>query len=123
MNTSKILFPAFDKFTCIGDSRRVTVDGFEFVATVLSDSDSSPDDYDCYSDEDKRAWRNDEWRFVGVHVSAHKADVELAEASVWGVACNFPGTDNGCYLCEVAADLASEAMHAAKEKLAELCKA
>lgn len=57
-----------------------------------------------------RAWCNDEWRWVGVVVSVSYAGVMLSKhaASLWGIECNYPGSDNS-YLLEVANELLEEA--------------
>jgi hypothetical protein len=108
-------------FVAVGDNVTWSRDGFDFRATVHADDDTSPTDYDCYSAEQIAAWRADEWRFVGVEVTASAAGVELGDASLWGVDCNFPGGTND-HLREVAADLETEALAAARAKLEQLRK-
>lgn len=58
-------------------------DGFELVAYKIEDTDSTPFDADCYGKADIAAWRNDEWRYVGVLVTASKHGVELGCAALW----------------------------------------
>lgn len=68
------------------ESREVRRNGITFTVTLHEDVDASPLDYmnegedGCYSTEDIAAWRNDEWRYVGVVVKT-----TTSEASVWGV--------------------------------------
>ena len=67
-----------------------------------------------------RRWCTDEWYYVGIAVTVERADVRLTgryDHAVWGIE-----SDCGSYLNEVAADLAEEAMSAAREKLAELAE-
>ena len=51
--------------------------GFVIRATIAEDGDSSPTDYDCYSEEQIKQWKNDEWFFCGVVLSVYKAGVCL----------------------------------------------
>jgi hypothetical protein len=70
-----------------------------------------------------RAWRNDEWFYVGVAVTVSKADIMLTgkyDHALWGVECNYPHTDNS-YLLEVANGTLPEALDDARAKLALLC--
>lgn len=60
------------------------IEGFDIKAVMLADYDSTPDDADCYSDEDIAAWKRDEWRYVGIEVIASRAGVELGTDSIWG---------------------------------------
>lgn len=69
------------------------------------------------------AWRNDEWFYCGVSLTVERAGVELTgefDHALWGIECNYPGSDNS-YLSGVANELLSEALDAAREKLSELC--
>lgn len=65
-----------------------------------------------------KAWCNDEWFWCGIVLSVEKNGVVLAEhaASLWGIDCNYPGSDNS-YLMEVANDLLKEAVNVGKETL------
>lgn len=60
-------------------------DGFELSARLYYDSDSTPDDYDCFTPKQVQAWRNDEWQFVGLVITASIAGTELGRASCWSV--------------------------------------
>lgn len=68
-----------------------------------------------------RSWCRDDWQYVGVIVEVSREDVELGKASVWGVECNVPGTDNA-YLLETANELLPEALADAKAKVAKLAQ-
>lgn len=70
-----------------------------------------------------KAWCNDEWHCVGVAVTVSREDVDLTgkfDHALWSVECNYPGSDNS-YLTEIANGNLSEAMDAARAKLAALC--
>lgn len=62
-----------------------------------------------------RAWCNDDWSYVGVIVTASRAGIELASASLWGIE-----SDSDDYLTETAQDLAQEAINDAQEAIAAL---
>lgn len=67
-------------------------------------------------------WCTDEWRYVGVRLAVCRAGVTLDghAASLWGIAANYPDSDNA-YLTEVANELLSEALDVARKQLAKLC--
>jgi hypothetical protein len=138
---------AFNKFACEGDSITCTVDGFTATARVYrDDSGDKPDqrddgfwpsrdknaagyvlpaDFDAAMAKAERvmaAWKNDEWFYCGVAVTVSREDVELTgqyEHAVWGIECNYPDSDNA-YLTETANEMLSEAIEAARAKLAKL---
>jgi hypothetical protein len=115
--------PAFDRYTCIGDTRTWTREGFTLTATVHPDTDTKPTDFDCYSDDQIAAWAADEWMFVGLIVTVCVVGVKLTDTSLWGIDCNFPradGSRDNSYLSEVADELAEEAMHDARVKARDL---
>lgn len=69
-----------------------------------------------------KAWCNDDWRYVGVAVTVSRDDVDLTgeyDHAVWGVDCNYPGSDNS-YLMAVANEHLPEALDAARAKLAQM---
>ena len=61
------------------------------------------------------AWKNEDWFYCGIILSVKMQDVELTDhaASLWGLEANFPDSKNE-YLSEVANELLSEALLAAK---------
>ena len=69
-----------------------------------------------------KAWKNDEWFYCGVVLSVAIDGVELTDhaASLWGIEANYPDSDNA-YLTEVANELLSEALEAAKTERARQC--
>lgn len=73
-----------------------------------------------------RAWEADEWFYVGVCVTIHKEEVQLTgdyDAALWGIDCNYPFSGRyrpNNYLRDVANELLSEALDAAKAKVVAL---
>jgi len=67
-----------------------------------------------------KAWCNDEWHYVGVVLSVSRKGIVLDEyaASLWGIECNYPGSDNS-YLSEVASELLEEAIEVGNAALKE----
>lgn len=115
-------FKPFEAFAILGDTREIQHGPFTIRATLHHDGDTRPDDFECYSPEIIRAWRRDEWFYVGVVLSIHLDDATLDDhaAALWGVECNFPGGDGNAYLSEIADDLLSEAIERADTLRAEL---
>ena len=68
------------------------------------------------------AWKNDEWFYCGVILSASIDGLELTDhaASLWGIEANHPDSDNA-YLSKVANELLSEAIEAAKTERKRQC--
>jgi hypothetical protein len=63
------------------------IPALSYRVDILPDYDTYPEDFDCYDESQIAAWRNDEWRYVGVVVTPIVGGFELplAEASLWGV--------------------------------------
>ena len=121
---------SFNPYACVGDSIRWERAGFHLQARIEYDLDSRPEDQGRdpedpqYGEQNAaicKAWQNVEWLYCGIVVSASYKGVRVADhaASLWGIECNFPGSDNS-YLNEVAAELESEALVAASEALHDL---
>lgn len=60
-------------------------DGFEVIVYKEEDHYTRPDEFDCYTEEDKEAWRNGEWRFVTVVAEVFFEGVMVGDASLGGV--------------------------------------
>ena len=107
-------FGKFDSYACFGEARSVVVGQFTVRAVIEHDQDSSPDEYDCYSDEDKARWRNDDWHFCGIvlHVSCGGVVIDDHAASLWGIELNL--LDQNDYLSDVADELLPDAIESAK---------
>lgn len=80
-----------------------------------------PENYQVESEKAHRvmqAWKDDEWFYCGIVISVHGefagCDITFNKhaASLWGIECNYPNSDNS-YLTEVANELLGEAMDAA----------
>ena len=106
----------FNDYIVIGDYVEYTPAennprGFVIRATIMEDTNSSPHDYDCYTEEQIKQWKNDEWFFCGIVLSVYKAGICLTNnaASLWGIECNFTGTSND-YLLDVIKELETEAL-------------
>jgi hypothetical protein len=120
----KAKFPQFDSYACVGDKIEWTSDGFDFVATLESDTDSNISDYGCYGPVKIKQWKHDEWFFVGVVVSVSTNGVLLSDhaASLWGIECNYNKKANK-YLATVARELQSKALETAKTEKAHILSA
>lgn len=59
-----------------------------------------------------RRWCDNQWFYCGIVVAVELNDVELASDSLWGIECNYPGSDNA-FLLEVANELAPEVIEEA----------
>lgn len=113
--------PKFDRYICVGDSVTWSAGGFDITARVEFDSDTRPDEFDCYTPRQISAWKNDDWFFCGIVLSVSRNGVELSNhaASLWGIDCNFPSRrkNPNAYLSEICGELQTEAIeHAAAEQ-------
>lgn len=107
-------------------------DGFDLVAYKVVDEDTSPDDFDCYDEDDATECNAGHWSFVGVVVKASREGIDLGEDSLWGVEDGYMSAaqrlDNPTgrvdafdyTLGEDGADMPGEAIHQAKKVLAKL---
>jgi hypothetical protein len=113
-------FPRFHNYTHPGDSRSVTVGPLRVVATVYADQTTKPTDFDCYSPENIEAWRNDEWRYVGLVLDVFVDEILVSghAASLWGIECNMG--DGNLYLSEIADELLPEALSAGRAEVVRL---
>lgn len=66
------------------DSWTVEQDGITYRVDLDPDTDSTPDDAECYSPSDIKAYRDDLWSYVGVTVTPLVAGAG-ASAATWGV--------------------------------------
>lgn len=134
---------SFDKYACEGDTISCEVDGFTITARIVRDdcTDSPDERQDGFwpsanpkdagyvgadnigkiADSIKAAqrvmdaWRNDDWFYCGVVLAVSKKGITLDNhaASLWGIECNYPDSDNS-YLSEVANDLLPHALAVGK---------
>ena len=110
----------FSKYVCVGDYIEIEEEGFTLKASVVHDESTKPTDFDCYSEKDIKAWRNDEWFYCGLVLSVSYKGLELSDhaASLWGVECNI--IDNNKHLTETAHELKQEAIEEGKKELQRL---
>lgn len=120
---SKSKFPQFKSYALVGDSITWQKDGFDITATLHADQDSHVNNYDCYSPIKIKQWMNDEWFFVGVVLSVSKGGILIDKhaASLWGIECNYNKKGNK-YLAQIAQELESEALEAARERIEQMIK-
>lgn len=141
----------FDKYVCEFDNITCQVGEYTIEARIERDySPDRPDERDdgfwpstlpseagyigttCVSaynvakakaDKIMKAWENDEWFYCGVVLKVSIGDIELKShaASLWGIECNYPGSDNS-YLTEVANELIDEAIEVAKHERAHMLR-
>ena len=76
------------------------------------------------------SWLRDEWHYYGIVLNVFKNGVQLTDDyahATWGIEGNYPswpkGKSSNHYFRDVANDYLSQALKAAKEKLATLCAA
>lgn len=71
-----------------------------------------------------KAWCDDEWWYCGIVLSISVKGIPLDEhaASLWGIDCNVPDSDNK-YLLEVANDLIPDALAAGKKAIQRIREA
>lgn len=101
---------AFGKYVCYGDRVYADVtDEVELCARVEPDCGSHPSDYGCYTDEQIRAWEDEDWCFVGLVVSAYIGDTCIGEfASLGGIDVNI--ANNNDHLNDYARELMEESL-------------
>jgi hypothetical protein len=114
--------PKFGKYANVSDSVTWVRGIYDMRAVLHHDGDTKPTDFDYCSDDEVAAWAQDEWFYVGVVVTASLGGTDLGSASLWGVACNFPNSDND-RLSEVAGELQAEAIAEADAQREVIIKA
>ena len=113
--------PRFDKYPLPGDSIVWRNGGFTLTASIDSDDVATPREVDCYSEEDIEGWKNGDWCYVGIVVTAEYKGWLLGDtaASLWGLECGLT-EDSGDYLSEIAAAMLVEELQVAKVELTKL---
>ena len=104
----------FGDYVCVGDCIEWEAQGFALRAQVVFDTDS---DAEGYSEENIQAWKDGEWFFCGMVVTASRHEVELGKASLWGIECNLGGNE---HLNSLAKELEDEACQATRDWLKRL---
>jgi hypothetical protein len=115
--------PKFHKYACRGDSVAWAVEGFDIVARIEHDYATRPTDFDCYADEEIKAWEFDQWFFCGIVLAVSRNGIPLCghAASLWCIDCNH-GTGND-HLTEVCAELEGEALAVARAEVVRIREA
>lgn len=110
----------FGSYVCVGDCIRAEVEGFEVVAQIEQDSDTTPDDSEGYTVQQKIDFNNDKWFFCGVTLTIKRNGVVITPdaAALWGIDANLG--ENNDYLTEVANELLQEAITAGKAEFHKL---
>jgi hypothetical protein len=110
----------FSKYVCVGDNVEKEWNGLTLRAELFHDEFTTPDSFDCYSDEQIESWKGGDWFFGGIAVSLLCGDTILGThlASLWGLDCNI--VDDNTYLDEVAEELFSEAEDEVKKVVSTL---
>ncbi len=99
----------FKKYVCDGDQISDHLsNGLQIVATIRYDEGVTPNDFECYSPDDIRRWKDNQWWFGWLEVRVFLDNVELARASLSGIDCNF--IDNNEYLLECSNELLQECL-------------
>jgi hypothetical protein len=96
-------------------------DGYRLTLTVHDDTDSRPDDVECFDPADIEAWREDRWRYVGIEVAVVDDDgTDLASYAVWGFELGdyWPmSTEAQIWAHATDGGVVDEALHLATERL------
>lgn len=68
------------------DTKRFEHRGVSFLVRIEADYDNTPENFECYDDDDKATYRNADWRFVDIVIVPVVGGVEYPEASqsLWG---------------------------------------
>lgn len=106
------------------------VEGLTITARMFYDECSSDRlSDDCYTDEDRQAYRDDDWTFVGIEVTASAEGFDLGSASIWGMEFGTwsDGSDfnpledsHGDFASGYGAELITEAVDEARHALRNL---
>jgi len=59
--------------------------GYDLTLVAYYDQDCTPDDFDCYTDKQKEAYKEDLWHFVTLEVCASKSGITLGQDFLGGV--------------------------------------
>ena len=59
--------------------------GYNLTLVAYYDEDTKPDEFDCYTEKQHQAWREDSWHFATLGVFASKSGIKLGEDFIGGV--------------------------------------
>lgn len=114
-----VSFKPFRTDAMVGDSVSVDYGPLTIRATIVSDNETSPAEFDCYSESELKAFNRGDWCYVGVMLSIHLDGITLDKcaASLWGIDSHG---DSGPYLTEIANDLLVDALVVADNLIATM---
>ncbi len=111
----------FDEYTCIGDSMTLERDGIIFTVSLEYDDVRRPTDYECYSEDDVKAWRKDEWSFCGIVFRAEKNGVDLGIVdSLWRIEIGDYFKDYHVYISDTVEEMVPGAVKEALKRVQEM---
>lgn len=103
---------AFNYYAHPNDYDYVLVGPVRYVARLVYDEGTKPNDFDCYTTEAIRAWEAGDWYFGGIVIDAYvdQSLIVRSAASLWGIEVNYGRrkTRNE-HLARTANDLIEEA--------------
>ena len=110
----------FDQYTCIGDCITLEKEGIIFTVSLEYDDVCKPTDYECYSEEDVKAWEREEWSYCGIvfHASKNGVDLGIVE-SLWGIEIGDYFKDYHVYISGTVEEMISEAVKEALKRIQE----
>jgi hypothetical protein len=115
------------------DSKSIgTFDGFDIVAEVWPDYDTSPEDYDdeMFTEKQRDAYYRGEWAYCGLVITANLRGFRLGKASLWGLEYGWLPESNDeryldplVYMADDLQDLIDEAVADANTEFSALVSA
>lgn len=88
------------------DSRVIERDGIRFRVAVHDDYDTSPGDFDCYTEAQKRAFRAGDWQFVFVTVTPVMDGLD--DGNPGYLSDSLGGVEYGTFTCTTEDDEVTE---------------
>ena len=108
----------FDKYTYIGDCITLEKEGIIFTVSLEYDDVCKPTDFDCYSEEDVKAWERGEWIYCGIVFHAEKNGVGLGIVeSLWGIEIGDYFKDYHIYINDEVNNMLDDALEEAKKQV------
>lgn len=59
--------------------------GYDLTLVAYYDQDIKPDDFDCYTEKQTQAWKDDLWHYVILEVCASKSGITLGQDFIGAV--------------------------------------
>lgn len=89
-----------------------------FHVQLVGDQDATPDDYDCYDADQRAAWFDCRWQFVGLVVGVQGFH---ASAGLWAIEYGWGVKDDGTEV--TFDDILAEHLDALKREARDLARA